>query len=110
MRSRMAVSLVLAALGALPSGVAKAADGAALYQANCAKCHGPGGKADTAAGRALKTPSLLDPKLAGADATPQIVQRVRENAKHKQVSASLDDADLAAIAEFVRTLAAGAGG
>ncbi len=39
--------------GASPSG--NRAAGAEVHRANCAKCHGPGGKGDGPAGKLLKT-------------------------------------------------------
>jgi mono/diheme cytochrome c family protein len=109
MRKRTAGVLLGIGRGALASGAARAAAGATLYQVNCARCQGAAGEADTAAGRALKTPSLLQRGLGEPDGAGKVVQAVRENAKHKPVSAQVGDENLAAIAEFVRTLAAGAG-
>ena len=37
---------------------ARAADGAAVYKTNCAKCHGDTGHADTAVGKVMKVPAL----------------------------------------------------
>jgi mono/diheme cytochrome c family protein len=87
-------------------GVASAADGPAIYEANCAKCHGSAGQADTKSARTLKVPKLDDPELAGEGGPSLAVKSVRENKKHRKVSPKLDDAELAAVAEYVRQLAA----
>jgi mono/diheme cytochrome c family protein len=85
---------------------ASAADGKALYEANCAKCHGANGAADTPVAKAMKVPSLRDPRLAGEGGAALVTQAIRSNPKHQPVSGALDDASLAAVAEYVRTLAA----
>jgi mono/diheme cytochrome c family protein len=97
MRSVTLAALVLALLGSAP---AVAADGAALYQANCAKCHGPDGNAATAVGKAMKVP----PIHAGAPAPEKVVEHVRTSPKHKSLSDKLSDEELDAIA---RALPAG---
>jgi mono/diheme cytochrome c family protein len=101
-------TLAIVAL-ATAAGSARAAepDGAALYAANCAKCHGPTGNADTPVAKAMKVASLHDPKLAASDGPAFVVDHVRTDPKHATVSKSVKDADLAAIASFVQTLASG---
>jgi mono/diheme cytochrome c family protein len=49
------VALLWALSPALP---ASAADGKAVWAHHCKACHGPDGKGDTAAGKALKVPNL----------------------------------------------------
>lgn len=97
MRSVALAAVSFALLGAAP---ALAADGAALYQANCAKCHGEDGNADTPLGKAMKAL----PIHAGTLPPEKVVEYVRANAKHKSLSGKLDDEQLDAIA---RALPAG---
>lgn len=96
---------VAAGLCVLTARPARAADGAALYSADCAKCHGADGHADTAVGRAMKVPPLAVPKWAAADATDAFLAAFHENPKHKSVATKVSDDDLRAINAFVQTLA-----
>ncbi|MGH9887279.1 MAG: c-type cytochrome [bacterium] len=85
---------LLAACLVLGAGVALAEDGAALYQKNCAGCHGPDGKAGTPAAKAMKVPPL-----AGLTSTPdEVVARIKSIDKHKALVGKLSDAELTAIA------------
>jgi mono/diheme cytochrome c family protein len=101
---RFGVVVALAAcIGMGAVSVARAADGAAVYKANCAKCHGDTGKADTAAAKAMKVPALAgDAKIAGmSDA--DLAKAITENKKHAGLKAVSAD-DIAAAAKYVKTL------
>lgn len=102
---RYTISLTAAVALAVAS-VSLAADGAAVFKANCASCHGETGKADTAAGKALKVPALAgDANVAGmADA--DVVAKIKGNAKHAAALKKVNDADIAAVATYVKGLAA----
>jgi mono/diheme cytochrome c family protein len=103
------VGIGAALLLALPASSARAADGEALYKANCAKCHGQTGLADTTTGKAAKAAKLKgDAHLQGADGEAVVTKSVRDPAKkkHVEVSKKVNDADLAAIATYVKALAA----
>ena len=79
-----------------------AADGAAVYKANCAKCHGENGKADTAAAKAMKVPAF-DAKLAALSAD-EIAAKVKASPKHATAVKAVGD-DLTAAAAHVKELA-----
>jgi high-affinity iron transporter len=82
---------------ALAAGSANAADGGAVYTANCASCHGASGAGDTPVGAAMKIPPLQG---KSADA---VSKHVSEAANHAQAKGKLSDGDLAAVSDFVAT-------
>lgn len=109
MMSRRRLGPLLLAAGMLVTDAAAEPDGAAVFQAHCARCHGESGKTDTASARALKVrPLAADPTLARMD-TAAIVEAIRSNPKHQGIGALADLGadDLAAAAAFVRELARG---
>jgi len=97
---------VMAALPLSVASISFAADGAAIFKQNCATCHGPTGHADTPAGKSLKVPALAgDAKVAGmSDA--DVAAAIKANAKHGAVLKKLSDDDVAAVAAYVKGLAA----
>ena len=97
---------VMAALPLSVASISLAADGAAIFKQNCATCHGATGHADTPAGKSLKVPALAgDAKVAGmSDA--DVAAAIKANAKHAAVLKKLKDDDIAAVAAYVKGLAA----
>ena len=98
----------LALLLAVASSAAAAEpDGAALYQAKCASCHGADGRGDTPVGKALKIRSLLEPRWAAADAATAIAKAVREGVPGMPPMASkLSPEEIDAVAKATQELAA----
>ena len=90
----------------LSASASVGADGAAIFKQNCATCHGATGHADTPAGKSLKVPALAgDAKVAGmSDA--DVAAAIKANAKHAAVLKKLSDDDVAAVATYVKGLAA----
>jgi mono/diheme cytochrome c family protein len=97
MRTTRSTILVLALAAPLAFGASRAtaADGAELYQKNCASCHGADGKADSAAAKAMKVKPLAGIALSPED----VVKFVKSNDRHKAVRGKLSDDDLMAIAK-----------
>jgi mono/diheme cytochrome c family protein len=81
---------------------ALAADGAAVYKANCAKCHGDTGKGDTPAGKAMKM--LAFDATLGKQSPDDIAAKVKANPKHASVVKAVGD-DLPAAAAHVKEIA-----
>jgi mono/diheme cytochrome c family protein len=102
---RYAIPLT-AALFLSAAGVSLAADGPTLYKQNCASCHGATGQADTPATKALNIPPLAgSPKIAGLSEA-DVGAKIRSNPKHAAALKKLSDADVQALAVFVKGLAA----
>jgi mono/diheme cytochrome c family protein len=97
----------LAALLALATSAAAAEpDGAALYKAKCASCHGLDGRGETPVGKALKLGSLLEPRWAADDAPAAIAKAVREGVPGMPAMASkLSAAEIEAVAKATHDLA-----
>ena len=108
MQRCLALTIALALLMAVTSGLARADDGEALYGERCATCHGADGRADTPAGKALKVSSLLDPKWTSAGAVEALVTAFHANPKHKAIESKVTDDELRTIAAHVAKLAAAA--
>jgi len=107
---RWILGIGAALLLALPPSSARAADGQALYEANCAKCHGKTGMADTTTGKAAKAKQFKGDEhiLGAADVVDFVKKSIHdpEKKKHKEVAKKVTDDDLAAIAVYVKALAA----
>ena len=88
---------------ALGASSALAADGAALYSANCASCHGADGTADTPVGNAMNVASLV----GEAHSAAAVEEHVRSSEKHKAVSGALSDEELQAIGAAVAKMSGG---
>jgi mono/diheme cytochrome c family protein len=103
------VSIVISLLAALSTSI-YAADAKALWDANCAQCHGKDGHADTKMGKKLNAKDLTDPKVQAeftdAKATQSIKEGVKENGKTtmKAFGGKLTDDDIKALVAYVRTL------
>jgi mono/diheme cytochrome c family protein len=104
----LAMALLIGALGA---GLALAdppgPDGAAVYKARCARCHGASGKTDTADARALKVRPLVDDAQIASMTPAELVRAIKADPKHASFGAiaGVGDAELEAAATFVKTLA-----
>jgi mono/diheme cytochrome c family protein len=105
MRSTILCVAILLAVGTGAS--AAEPDGAALYQAKCASCHGADGRGDTPVGKALKLKSLLDPRWAAEDAPAAIAKVVREGVPGMPpLATKLTAAEIEAVAKATHELAA----
>jgi len=85
----------------VPAIVSAAEDGAALYKAKCASCHGASGEGKPA----TKAPALKGTSL-DADAIAENITKGKAGSKapHGKAIAGVSEAQAKAIAEFVKTL------
>jgi len=92
------VTMMLAPLAAF------AADGAAVYKAKCASCHGPDGKGETSIGKSMKLKSL-----GGTDVQKQTdanLKKVISDGRNKMpaYNGKLSADEIKALVAFIRTL------
>jgi mono/diheme cytochrome c family protein len=87
----LAIAIVL--FIALPNLSWAAEDGAALYKAKCAACHGP----DAAGKPAIKAPAIKGKTAAD-------VTKAMENPKHAAAKKTLNEAQIKAIGGYLATL------
>ena len=93
------VATIAIALFLLIPNLSWAEDGAALYKAKCAACHG----ADAAGKPAAKIPSLIGDdakKMSDAD----LEKAVTEKPKHAGVAKALTPDQVKAVVAYVRSL------
>jgi mono/diheme cytochrome c family protein len=103
--SKLAIAAI-ALFVAAPSA-AWAADGAEIFKAQCAKCHGDTGHSDTPSGKKMKVPPLAGDAKVAAQELAEIEKEILENKKHPKKIKGMDAGDVAAVATFVKKLAAG---
>jgi mono/diheme cytochrome c family protein len=100
--------LLLIVLGACSNEVAGGkADGAAVFAEACARCHGSGGKPSESMAAQLGVKDLTSVEF-GARATREHVEKqVRHGSDNKimpSFAGALNDAQIAAVADYVLTL------
>lgn len=98
-------------LGLLGSTLAAfAADGAATWDDNCAKCHGPDGKGDTKIGHKLNISDLSSADVQAQFTDEQAFAAVKDGFKDKEgkmrmkAIEGLSDDDIKAVVQHLRTL------
>jgi mono/diheme cytochrome c family protein len=103
---RKVTVLSLIVLLGLLSGTVFASDGAALYKAKCATCHGPDGSGGTPMGKSLKVRDLRSDAVQKQ--TDIELTKVISGGKGKMppYGKQLSDPDIAAIIAYIRTLKA----
>jgi mono/diheme cytochrome c family protein len=107
MKTMKKLCLITAATIAAATLNASAADGAAIYTKECAKCHGADGKGATTMGKKLKCKDLTveAAKLGEAKIAAAVKEGVKEGDKvvmkpYKDMS----EADVKAVAKYVLSL------
>ena len=104
----VAIVLLLGTFGVDARGAEPGpADGAAIFKARCARCHGESGRADAPGARALKVRPLVDDATLARMTPADIAKRITSDPKHRALGSvsDLDDTALNTVAVFVRQLA-----
>ena len=95
--------VTLAALVVLAGVLSFADDGAAIYKAKCAMCHGPTGTPSAGMAKAMGIKPVSDPVMK-ALTVEQIVTTVKNGKGKMKPIAGLSDADVKAVATYFKTL------
>ena len=104
--------IVLAAAVCLAGVVsARAADAKAVWEKDCAKCHGVDGKGETKMGKKLEIKDLTDVKLQGSLKDEQMAKAIKEGVKESgsdrtrmKAFSDLSDDEAKALVAYVRGL------
>ncbi len=103
-------TLIVALFLGAAFAAAHAADGKAVWDEQCAKCHGSDAKGDTKMGKKLKIADLSDAKVQAGFTDEDAIKAVKEGVKDKsgkQVMKpieGLSDDDIKAVVAHLRTL------
>ena len=87
----------------------RAEDAKAIYDKDCAKCHGADGKGDTKMGKKLGAKDYTDPKVQEEMKDDAAFKAIKEGLKDKddktlmKPSEGLSDADIKGLVAYMRT-------
>ncbi|HEV7487526.1 MAG TPA: cytochrome c [Thermoanaerobaculia bacterium] len=103
MNRKLFAILTGAVLIILPATLS-AADGAALYKAKCAMCHGADGSGATPMGKSMKLRDLRSPEVQKQTDAELIKVTTDGKGKMPAYKGKLTDAEISAIVAHIRTL------
>ncbi len=95
--------IVLAAVVSLAGAMCFAEDGAAIYKAKCAMCHGPTGTPSAGMAKAMGIKPITDPSMKALTAA-QIAATVKNGKGKMKPIAGLTDAQMKAVVDHFRSL------
>jgi cytochrome c553 len=108
MKMKKLLPLVIALL-ALPAVSGLAVDGKAIYEKECAKCHGADGKGQTTMGKRNGAKDYTDPKVQAELKDEAAIKAVKEGYKTKEgkvvmkPAEGMSDDDAKAVVAHMRT-------
>jgi len=103
MTKRFRSQIVLAATVLLAGSMCFAEDGAAVYKAKCAMCHGPTGTPSAGMAKAMGIKPVSDPSMKSLTVA-QIEAAVKSGKGKMKPVAGLSDAQVSAVAAYFKTL------
>jgi mono/diheme cytochrome c family protein len=101
--------LLTSAILAVAAVSARAADGKALYEEHCAKCHGTDGKGDTKMGKKWGARDYTDPKVQAELKDDAAIKAIKEGLKDKEgkvlmkPTEGVSDDDIKALVAYMRS-------
>jgi cytochrome c553 len=107
MKKLLTLTVAIVSMAALS---AMAADGKALYEEHCGKCHGADGKGDTKMGKKLGCKDYSDAKVQAELKDDAITKAIKEGVKDKdgkvvmKPTEGLSDDEIKALIGYFRTL------
>jgi cytochrome c553 len=102
--------LFIVALMAIPAIAVNAADAKAIYEKECAKCHGADGKGETKMGKKWGAKDYSSAKVQAELKDEAAFKAIKEGYKDKdgkvimKPAEGLSDADIKALVAYMRTL------
>ena len=105
MKKILALSIAVMTVAALS---ARAEDAKAIFERDCAKCHGADGKGDTRMGKKLGAKDYTDPKVQEALKDDAAFKAIKEGLKDKddktlmKPAEGLSDGDIKGLVAYLR--------
>ena len=102
------ISITIIAL-ALSGAAALAGDAKAIYERDCAKCHGADGKGDTKMGKRIGAKDYTDPKVQASVTDEAAFKAIKDGLKDKNEKTlmgptdGVSDEDIKGLVTYMRT-------